>query len=302
VYIIDSCPCCGSRQLKKWPAIVAPFIAHYACGIDPQPCNLCECRSCTFRFFDSRLTDSEIARLYAGYRGSKYFEARHRDEYWYSASVNAAIGNDADEIVARKQNLSRLLEERSSSIRSVLDYGGDRGQFIPDNLGEERYVFEISDAEPVDGVCRIESVDGRQFDFVMLAHVLEHCSEPSIIAGELKKLANTKTIFYFEVPYERPSLLLAQHGRLQRAYLDALLRSSSLLAIVDLYSTVCRVKLNCIPPLGLQKCSEHLNFFNEKSLRALLERSGYELLDCGTAQTSSPGPIGRILFGVARVA
>jgi hypothetical protein len=302
VYFINSCPCCASRQLQKWPAIVAPFIARYACGTEPQACCLCECLSCTFRFYDSRLTDQEIGTLYAGYRGPAYFEARHRQEFWYSATVNAGIGNDPAEIESRKQNLAKLLSGRSESITSVLDYGGDRGQFIPDDLGTERYVFEISDATPVPGVNRLESVERRQFDFVILAHVLEHCSDPHKFVEQLKPLANECTIYYFEVPFERPSLRFAPRGPLQRIYRDALLRAGPLLTAVDLYSTVCRVKFDCNLPLGLHKCSEHLNFFNQRSLGALLERGGYELLECGTAKTQARGPVSRILYGLARLA
>ena len=136
----------------------------------------------------------------------------------------------------------------------------------------------------------------------MLAHVLEHCSEPLKFVEELKPLANDHTIYYFEVPFERPSLRFAPRGPLQRIYRKALLRTGSLLTAVDFYSTVCRVKFDCNLPLGILKCSEHLNFFNEKSLRALLERCGYELLECGTGQTLSNGPVTRILYGLARVA
>lgn len=302
MYFIDSCPCCASSQLKKWPAIVAPFIAQYACATEPQACCLCECRDCTFRFFDSRLSDQEIGRLYAGYRGRAYLEARHRHEFWYSAAVNAAIGYDAGEMASRKQNLANLLSRRPEEITSVLDYGGDRGQFIPDGLGTERYVFEISDATPVPGVTRLESVKGRQFDFVMLAHVLEHCSEPLEFVQKMKALGNGHSMYYFEVPFERRSLGVAPRGRLARLYRDALLHARPLLTAVDLYSTVFRVKFNCNPPLGLHKCSEHLNFFSEKSLCTLLERSGYRVVECGTAEVQSKGPVSRILYGLARAA
>jgi hypothetical protein len=240
--------------------------------------------------------------LYAGYRGPGYFNARHHHEFWYSAAINAGIGNDPAEIESRKRNLAKILAGRSDSIASVLDYGGDRGQFIPDHLGNERYVFEISDATPVPGVTRLVSVEQKTFDFVMLTHVLEHCSEPVKVVDELKQLANDRTIYYFEVPFERPSLRLAPRGTLQRIYSDTLLRARPLLTAIDFYSTVCRVKFDCNLPLGIHKCSEHLNFFNQESLRALLERSGYELLECGTAKTHTPGPAGRILYGLARVA
>ena len=307
MYLIDTCPCCGVKDLRRWPAIVSPFISNYACGTRPADANLCECKGCSFRFFDTRLTDAEIQKLYAGYRGDSYFKVRHRYEPWYSREVNDGIGSDPVEIASRKEHLATLLASRAQSFTTVLDYGGDRGQFIPDRLGTERFVYEISDVKPIDGVTRLSSVEGRQFDFVMLAHVLEHCSEPREVLRGLKSLGHGRTVFYFEVPYERPSLQSAGKGSSQRKYLHMLTRMGPVLQVVDLYSTVFRIKFDRIPPLGLQKCSEHLNFFNQPSLAALMKSEGFELLDSGVAPYSS-GKAGhrvvlnRILYGLARLA
>jgi hypothetical protein len=73
------------------------------------------------------------------------------------------------------------------------------------------------------------------------------------------------------------------------------------LKLVDLYSTIARVKFNAIPPLGLQKCSEHLNFFTPRSLQALLENNGLELLESGIAKVESHGPVSEVLYGLARL-
>jgi Methyltransferase domain len=300
MYRIDACPCCESQDLQLWPAIVSPFIATYACGSKPQPCNLRECRSCSFRFFDSRMTDEEIARLYAGYRGDEYYKARHACEPWYTRTANDGIGGDTNEITSRKQNLTAVLGDRAKSITTVLDYGGDRGQMIPDNLGRERFVYEISDAPAVDGVERITKLDGRKFDFVMLAHVLEHCSQPKDMLNTLKPLLHERSLLYLEIPFERPTMRMAGSGNLQRSYLNMLLGMAPLLKLVDFYSTVARVKFNTIPPLGLQKCSEHLNFFTPASLKALLERNGLELIQSDTSAFASKGPVQHILYGLAR--
>lgn len=307
MYLMDSCPCCGSKELRRWPAIVSPFIAHYACGTRPGDAHLCECQGCSFRFFDTRLTSAEVSKLYDGYRGDAYFKARHHFEFWYSRAVNDGIGSDPVEIAWRKQNLAKLLGDRARSFETVLDYGGDRGQFIPDGLGAERYVYEISNVEPVKGVAGLRSVEGRQFDFVMLAHVLEHCSDPREFVRGLKSLGHSRTIFYFEMPYERPSLASASMGNGQRRYLHALLRLGPVLQAVDLYSTIFRIKFDQIPPLGLQKCSEHLNFFNERSLAALLKSEGFRVLESGVApfEAGKAGKrriLNRILYGLAQLA
>ncbi len=301
MYFVTECPCCASQDLKRWPAIVSPFIAVYGCETKPGRCNLCECRNCTFRFFDSRLTNADVQRLYADYREDGYFKARHSYEFWYSKAVNDGIGNDPGEISSRQQNLAAILGERARSISAVLDYGGDRGQFIPPGVGAERFVYDLSSAKPVKGVERLTSVEGRQFDFVMMAHVLEHCSEPRQILQSIKPLGHEKTLFYFEVPFERPSLNWAGKGSWQERYLDALLPAKRLLQLVDLYSTIARLKFDLIPPFGLQKCSEHLNFFNEKSLKKLLDSAGFELLDSGVEPVTGCGPIRNILYGLARI-
>jgi hypothetical protein len=51
------------------------------------------------------------------------------------------------------------------------------------------------------------------------------------------------------------------------------------LVAVDFYCVAARIRLNHIPPFGLVKRHEHLNFFNNKSMTALLERIGFEVVD-----------------------
>ncbi len=48
---------------------------------------------------------------------------------------------------------------------------------------------------------------------------------------------------------------------------------------MDFYSAAARIRLNHVPPLGLVKCHEHLNFFNTASMTALLECTGFEVVD-----------------------
>ncbi len=143
----------------------------------------------------------------------------------------------------------------SREINTVLDYGGDKGQFIPATFGKERFVFELSDAQPVEGVTRIASeaeLDGRRFDLTLLLGVLEHCSEPLSVLQKVQALTRgPNSHIVIGVPYEWYSLASVGTGTLYSWYLDALLKSGPLMKLVDFYSTVVRVRSYRIPPFGI---------------------------------------------------
>ncbi len=284
MYTVDACPCCLSKQSTARWAVVAPFLAHYAVGRPPFLCKLLECSTCTFRFFDARLEPDEVTRLYSGYRGDRYFAERHRWEFWYSRKVNDGIGGDPEEITDRLAAMEDFLRPHLdiATIGSVLDYGGDRGQFIPKSLGTDKFVFELSDAVPEPGVTRIASqqeMSARKFDLIMALGVLEHCSEPAEVLEQLRASLNPGSFLVAGVPYERYGIGFAGKGKLYRAWLSALLRVPPALIAVDFYSAAARIRLEHVPPLGLVKCHEHLNFFNQKSMSALLQRAGFEVVD-----------------------
>jgi len=228
MYTIDACPCCLSKESTGRWAIVAPFLAHYAVGRSPFLCRLLECSDCSFRFFDSRLEPDEVTRLYSGYRGDGYFAERHRWEFWYSRKVNDGIGGDPQEIADRIAAMERFLlpHVNNATVNTVLDYGGDRGQFIPKSLGTEKFVFELSDAVPEPGVTRIGSeqeVGAMKFDLIMALGVLEHCSEPMSVLEQLRSSLKPGSFLVAGVPYERYGIGFAGKGRLYRTYLKALL-------------------------------------------------------------------------------
>jgi SAM-dependent methyltransferase len=281
---VEACPCCQSKKSRERWAIVAPFLAHYAVGRPPFLCKLLECSVCSFRFFDARLDPDEVMRLYSGYRGERYFAERHRWEFWYSRKVNDGIGGDPNEIALRVAALERLVlpHVNNGRVKTVLDYGGDRGQFIPKSIGIDKFVFELSDAVPEPGISRIASeqeLNGMKFDFIMALGVIEHCSEPANVLEQLRSCLNPGSLLCICVPYERYGVGFAGKGRLYRSYLNALLHLPAALVAVDFYSAAARIRLNHIPPFGLVKCHEHLNFFNSTSMTALLERSGFEVVD-----------------------
>lgn len=306
MYIASACPCCESTEFSDKAAIIAPFLAHYAVQKPPFLCKFLECGRCSFRFFDVRLEPAEVERLYSGYRGERYFAERNRWEFWYSRKVNDGIGGDPEEIAHRVTALERMVQPHVdlAAIQSVLDYGGDRGQFIPPSLGRNKFVYELSDAAPESGVTRIGSESellGMKFDFIMAAGVLEHCSDPAAVLEQLRSLLNPGAILCVGVPYERYGIRCAGKGSLYRGYLKALLGVPKALIAVDFYSAVARIRMHHIPPLGFIKCHEHLNFFEQKSMKALLERTGFEVVDSRVENIAKYPARNESLYTLARL-
>ena len=147
------------QDFIRYPAVLSSFISEYVLNQPQQLCELLECRNCGARFFNLRFDQKEMGVLYSRYKGEQYFKVRHRKEFWYTQKVNDGLGHDESDIKARKEGMESFLKSLmdTGTLKTVLDYGGDRGQFIPDHFGKERYVFEVSNSEMVPGVVKISS-------------------------------------------------------------------------------------------------------------------------------------------------
>ena len=262
--------------------MVAPFITELALASRPPIGRTMVCGACGLRFTGMRLSDTEVTRLYSGYRGEAYFRCRHQHEPWYTLSSNCTRGGDPREIHQRQAELERLLRDSGiwPTIDSVLDYGGDRGQFIPAELAAEKWVFEISGAQPMEGVhgtADLESLHGRTFALLMACHIFEHVMDPKAFLAELAQYLAPAGTIYIEVPLELPAILSLAPALTNRWY-SWLENHVPLLRAVDFVSTASRTQLGFLPPFGLLKSSEHVNFFDVRSLSHLLECAGFTCL------------------------
>ena len=300
MHFVERCVVCASERVSRWPAVTSPFIAAVAGWDAPRRCSLAECAECGHRFFDLRLDDAEMARLYRGYRGPDYFRLRHRWEPWYTRAVNDAIGHDPAMIEARRAYVREFVKP-AGRVGSVLDYGGDAGQFIPPEIGDRKYVFEVSDQPPAEGVVRLtdEAALRQPFDLVMICHVLEHLAQPLDFLEQLRaKLGPQRGFFYAEVPLERPRVWKLRTRAPRRG--EPVRWPRPLWLALDFVSTAARVKLGAVPPLGVIKLHEHLSFFSAQSLRRLFERAGFPVVACEEAKVSSASGISAVVKLLAR--
>lgn len=195
---------CGSQELTGSNAHFAPFLVERMFNRTEVRTRLIHCKNCGLWFSLYRPNDLEMGRLYSGYRGNEYVKQRKKYEPQYSLQLYVDLDNEEN----RKRKLAKFLQNwiDFSSIHMLLDYGGDEGQYIPQQFQEaEKYVYEISGNIVRDGVILlndIKEVTNRTFDFIMCCHVLEHISNPMEIIEIMTKSLNSGGYLYIEVPNE----------------------------------------------------------------------------------------------------
>jgi len=270
---LSHCPLCQTPILRTTPAPVAAFLREHAQLDAPVLGGLFDCDGCGFRGFVDRYEPREIEEIYRDYRGPKYFARRHHHEPWYTRARNDAIGGPL-EVRRRRERLSRFLvaQRVAPPLRTALDWGGDRGQFIPE-LFEERHVFEISGVEPVPGVRRVdrEELHRRRYDLVILAHVLEHASQPVELLREVSLVP--ARYLYVEVPFEPFHLTRFHRAAPYQRWVNAV-AGTRLAPWLILATLASRVGLGWVPPFGLIHQHEHLNFFDQRTLARCLRAAG----------------------------
>lgn len=145
------CLICGESAIVEARAVLSPWIRQF--GIDrTRTSNYLHCRVCDLGFFDFRYTTLEMDCIYSNYRGTAYSQIRNQWEPWYSPDFNSAH----DSILwseMRKKSLKTFLERHlTSNPNSIVDVGGDRGEYIPDIGSENLYVLEASNKTLLPGI------------------------------------------------------------------------------------------------------------------------------------------------------
>jgi len=227
------------------------------------------CKSCSFIQTAIPFHDDEISRLYVDYRSPSYHQQRIQYEPAY-APIAEAVGYDPVEIRTRTAALSTFLQKHlpTSDTRTILDYGGSDGRFMP-NIPGSKFVYDISSIDPIPGVTRIKSeTELSTYSLVLLAHVREHVTHPMNLVQKLKQYVEPGGHLYIETPQE-----ISDHQR------------------CELQTGVARLNI----PIH-----EHINSYCLPAISALLEAGGFEIVatqcaavDLGWTQRTHLRALGR---------
>jgi len=161
------------------------------------------CKHCWFIQTKRPFPEEAIANLYADYRSDSYNRERIRYEPEYAPMAPHA-GVCAQEIKTRKVGLAQWLggKLRPGDTFTMLDYGGADGMFLPDLPGR-KYVYDISDVAPANGITRVKSEsEFGSYSYIQLAHVLEHVPFPLALTRRAVSLLQASGCLYIEVPQD----------------------------------------------------------------------------------------------------
>ncbi len=280
---VSCCVICDGPISRLKRALVAPFLAKRIWNRKPFCVDLVRCGSCGFIFYNPRLDDADLQRLYEGYRSDEYREMRHASEPWYTKEFNEDLASDGH-YRSRRAKLAPIFRQHLNGrkIDRVLDYGGDRGDLMSGLFGEAKlFVYDISGAAPTPGVSATDSPAECQADLIINSNVLEHVGFPRVMAGEMLAAAPPGGLIFLEVPCEaalggkRMVRRIAQMGIMAAAH--------PLLAP------------RVLRPATLYMMHEHVNYFTEGSLTTLMRACGGKMLASGyyplAARASNEGVV-----------
>lgn len=205
MYLVTTCLLCSSDDVVFETTYLAQFIISRIRQkhIDKNiPIASIRCNRCKFYASSIRFDDDEMFLIYNDYRGYDYNQLRLQIDHSYYGSYIGTFTTDKA-IDQRLVGINNIIQRsiNVNNIKTVLDYGGESGHFIPKVFSNaEKFVHDISGANLCPGIKRFQIDRQIELDYIQCCHVLEHVSDPVLFMRDLIKLAHTETLIYIEVP------------------------------------------------------------------------------------------------------
>ena len=228
------------------------------------------CLDCSFVSTKHAFSDDAIGRLYSDYRTAAYNQERISYEPTYAALAQH-VGASDQEVQTRVGGLTTWLADKihRENDFSMLDYGGSDGRFLPRIQGR-KYVFEISDSTPLEGIARISNeADLATYSYVQIAHVLEHVPEPLALLKRVSSFVKPSGYLFIEVPQE---LTDAEFAELKSGIAPRGLPVHEHISFYSIPAITCLVKAAGLDLVSIQSVHADLGWTTCIILRALCQR------------------------------
>jgi hypothetical protein len=199
----------------------------------------------------------------------------------------------SEAVAERVDFVTKIVEPyvQIDSLRNIVDYGGDEGQFFPPGYSGAKYVIDVSGKDMVEGVQAAASLDELpdRPHLVTACGVLEHLIDPVATVKQIRAAIADDGFFYAEVPLDRPKVRQWHAGARYRRFLDWVSATRGTWIAADFVTGVARNFGRTVPTLGAVKQSEHINYFSTQSLQTLLVDGGFRVISTQADPTMSYG-------------
>ena len=270
---ISHCPCCSSINVRMQDAVLAPFFAARALGVNPvkigigefrdldpgtsyQPCSSIYCSNCMSVSCSARLSPASMNRYYQGYQDQCFIDMRVVHEPSFAERMKRRTNPNTLRIKGERCSYVEKVEnfylELTGKRRpsAVLDYGGGSGANTP-----FRSVANISIIDIDASNAQVNDAENSSNpDLVCLMNVLEHVNNPEGILRAALKSCRKVVDILIEVPLERFMHDLAS---------ESLYKSKK----------IWTEHINCFTPMGLLSLAENVGLNPYATRPSLLETS-----------------------------
>lgn len=275
---VNICPACGAQNLQRsFSSVVSPWVMELANSQTRLLPGYKICKECGTGWFELVYSDSILDALYKAYRGKDYFSIRNSWEPSYTSNLNEGLNRGNEWLLGRRAQIVESLMKAGCDLGdmdSVLDFGGGHGGVMP--VFPNRFLLEANETVVPDAgivlVHKLDDAKNLELDLVMCCGVLEHVNFPDQLVKSIMEL--NADYFLFEVPTGVPT------PRNGIAKLSKFLYFASSKKFIwrQIQSIERRVPSSWRRLFPL-RCSEHLQFFTQPGLKALLESQGLQILE-----------------------
>lgn len=204
----QKCAICNHSWVFSSDASFYDFLKERMFGNEEKKTKIVHCPRCRAYYSSYRPTVKEMDMLYTGYRDTVYQKMREKYESYYTEEFNRLLCFPEDGGKSRRDGISNFIKGFiKKDIAYILDWGGDKGQFIPEIFSDaQKYVYEISGTDTINNVMLIkDKKDLRkyQWDIILCNMVLEHLSDVNACIKEISDCMSGNSLLYIEVPIER---------------------------------------------------------------------------------------------------
>jgi SAM-dependent methyltransferase len=203
---VNDCPACGagatileleldeSRRQRFLDFSLRKYGGLLERWLDDVPPVVMRCTCCGHHWYGSQPDPQQLSQMYAS--GRPLGEA--------SQPTREA----SPAMLAQMRRVRRMLAMAAEPRPTLLDFGSGLGRWARAAVqtGFDVVAFEPSEARgaeaetPFELVHRLDALNGRMFDAILLEQVLEHVSDPLDTLSTLRRLCHDSTLVHVSVP------------------------------------------------------------------------------------------------------